>query len=214
MAILSDHLAAYLEEIRPSRGPVMSEMEALAGREGVPIVHWETGRLLAALCRAMDPIVLEVGTAIGYSTLHMAEQLERGRVVTLERDPARAAGARDFLGRAGVAERVEIVEGDAMETNPGLEGPFDLLFVDGAKDEYERYLQLAEPLLSKRALLVIDNALMSGEVALSQDADTNWRPESLASARKLNAALLASEDWIGAVLPVGDGVGLAARAPG
>jgi predicted O-methyltransferase YrrM len=95
--ILSEHVEAYLHGLRPGRSPVMSEMEAVAERDGVPIVHWETGRLLAAICRALDPVVLEVGTAIGYSTLHIAEQLERGRVVTLEIDPARAAQARDFL---------------------------------------------------------------------------------------------------------------------
>src|ERR671922_13729 len=92
--ILSEHVEAYLHGLRPGRSPVMSEMEALAERDGIPIVHWETGRFLAALCRALDPAVLEVGTAIGYSTLHMAAELERGRVVTLERDPDRAAPVR------------------------------------------------------------------------------------------------------------------------
>src|SRR5919106_1671963 len=130
MPILSGHVEAYLRGLRPERSEVMVEMEALAEREGVAIVHWETGRLLAALCHALDPVVLEVGTAIGYSTLHMAEQLDRGRVVTIERDPSRAAQARDFLARAGVAERVELVEGDARETIAALEGPFDLLFID------------------------------------------------------------------------------------
>jgi predicted O-methyltransferase YrrM len=143
MTILSDNVAAYLEAIRPERSPVMAEMEAVAERDSVPIVHWETGRLLAALCRTLDPVVLEVGTAIGYSTLHMAEQLERGRVVTLEIDPDRAAQARDFLGRAGVADRVEIVEGDARQTIGSLDGPFGLLFVDAAKAEYRDYIELA-----------------------------------------------------------------------
>src|SRR3954468_21101029 len=121
----------------------MAEMEELAERERVPIVHWETGRMLAALCRAMDPAVLEVGTAIGYSTLHMAEQLEQGRVVTLERDPERAAEARDFLSRAGVSDRVEPVGGDARETIGQVDGPFDLLFVDATKGEYREYIELA-----------------------------------------------------------------------
>jgi predicted O-methyltransferase YrrM len=214
VAILSDHVAAYLERIRPARGEVMTEMEALAEQEGIPIVHWETGRLLAVLCRVLDPVVLEVGTAIGYSTLHMAEQLERGRVVTLERDALRADQARHFLSRAGVAERVEIVEGDAREVIPRLEGPFGLLFVDGTKSEYQEYIELAEEKLSERAMLVVDNLLMSGEVALPEDAETYWRRESLAAARELNAELLLSERWLGTVLPVGDGVGLAARAPG
>lgn len=211
MPILVDHVHAYLERIRPERSPVMAEMEELAERERVPIVHWETGRMLAALCRAMDPVALEVGTAIGYSALHMAEQLERGRVVTLERDPERAEQARGYLERAGVAERVEIVEGDARETIAGVEGPFDMLFVDATKAEYREYIELAEPKLSERALLVVDNLLMSGEVALPENEETFWSDDSLVAARRLNAELLTSDRWLGAVLPVGDGVGLAAR---
>src|SRR5437763_14416223 len=120
MPILTGDVARYLTELRPERSPVMREMEELAARDNVPIIHWETGRLLAALCRALDPVILEVGTAIGYSTLHMAEQLERGRVVTLEINPDRAAQARDFLTRAGVLQRVELIEGDARETIPSL----------------------------------------------------------------------------------------------
>ena len=212
MTILADHVAAYLAAIRPERGPVMAEMEALAERDRVPIVHWETGRLLAALCRAIDPVVLEVGTAIGYSTLHMAEQLERGRVVTLEIDPARVEQARGFLGRAGVAERVEIVEGDARETIPSLDGPFDLLFVDAAKVEYRDYVELALPKLTERALLVVDNLLMGGDVALPEGEPTSWNPDSVAAARELNRDLLSDGRWLGCVLPVGDGIGVAARA--
>jgi predicted O-methyltransferase YrrM len=211
MSILDERVQEYLHGLRPERSEVMRAMEEHADRDGIPIVHWEAGRLLASLCRALDPMVLEVGTAIGYSTLHIAEQLERGRVVTLELDPERAAAARGYFERAGVADRVELVEGDAKETIPGLEGPFDLLFVDAAKGEYREYIELAEPKLSERALLVIDNLLMGGEVALPEGADTGWRPQSLAAARELNAELLHSDRWLGSVLPVGDGVGLAAR---
>src|SRR4051794_37892369 len=209
--ILSEHVDAYLRDLRPGRSEVMAEMEAVAERDGVPIVSWDTGRLLAALCRALDPVVLEVGTAIGYSTLHMAEQLQRGRGVTLEFDPKRAQQARDFFERAGVAERVEIVEGDARETIPGLEGPFNLLFVDGTKVEYPQYLELAEPMLAEGAMLVVDNLLMSGEVGLAEGAETFWSPENLASARALNRELVNSDDWVACVLPVGDGIAVATR---
>jgi predicted O-methyltransferase YrrM len=210
MPILDDAVQGYIHGLRPERSAVMAEMEAVAERDGVPIVHWEAGRFLATLCRALDPVVLEVGTAIGYSTLHMTEQLERGRIVTLELDPDRAAQAADFLARAGVAERVEIVEGDARDTIGSLEGPYDLLFVDAAKEEYRSYIELAEPKLSERAVLVIDNLLMSGEVAAPEGADTYWKPESLAAARDLNRELLDSERWLGSVLPIGDGIGFAA----
>jgi len=211
MHILDQAVERYLHNLRPERSELMREMEQHAERDSIPIVHWETGRLLAVLCQVLDPVVLEVGTAIGYSTLHMAEQLQNGRVVTLERDPERASQARDYLERGGVAGRVEIVEGDALETLGGARGPFDLLFVDASKGEYERYIELAEPKLSERALMVVDNLLMSGEVALPEDAETRWNPESLASARRLNAELLSSERWLACVLPVGDGIGVAAR---
>lgn len=213
MAIVSDHVAGYLEELRPPRSEVMAEMEALADRDGVPIVQWETGRFLASLVRALDPeLVLEVGTAIGYSTLHMAEQVGRGRIVTLEIDPARAAQALDFLARAGVSERVELVEGDALETIESVAGPIDLLFLDAAKEQYRRYLELAERKLAPRAVLVVDNVLMSGEVALGPDAgDTCWGADGLDAARALNAELLSTSGWLGAVLPIGDGVAFASR---
>ncbi len=211
MRILEEVVERYLHELRPERSEVMREMEEHAERDSIPIVHWETGRLLAVLCRVLDPVVLEVGTAIGYSTLHMAEQLQSGRVVTLERDPERAAQARSYLERSGVSDRVGLVEGDALETLPALDGPFDLLFVDASKGEYARYIELAEPKLTDRALMVVDNLLMRGEVALPEDAETWWNPDSLASARRLNADLLASEDWLACVLPVGDGIGVAAR---
>jgi predicted O-methyltransferase YrrM len=211
MRIVEEVVERYLHELRPERSQVMREMEEHAERDSIPIVHWETGRLLAVLCRVLDPVVLEVGTAIGYSTLHMAEQLQRGRVVTLERDPERGAHARSYLERAEVMDRVEIVEGDALETIAAVAGPFDLLFVDASKGEYARYIELAEEKLSERALMVVDNLLMSGEVALHEGAETRWNPDSLASARTLTADLLVSEDWLACVLPVGDGIGVAAR---
>ena len=211
MPILDEHVESYLHDLRAERSAVMAEMEAVADRDGVPIVHWETGRFLAVLCRALDPVVLEVGTAIGYSTLHMAEQLRGGRVITLELREDRASQARDFFERAGVAGHVELIEGDARQSIETVEGPIDLLFVDAAKDEYRTYIDLAEPKLSERAVLVVDNMLMSGEVALPEGASGGWRPESLAAARELNAELLASDRWLACVLAVGDGIAFATR---
>jgi predicted O-methyltransferase YrrM len=211
MPILDERVDGYLRDLRPERSEVMAEMEAVAERDSVPIVQWETGRFLAALCRTLDPVVLEVGTAIGYSTLHMAEQLSAGRVVTLERDPDRATQARSYLERAGVADRVELIEGDAISTIPELEGPFDLLFVDASKGEYRKYIELAEPLLAERCTLVVDNLLMSGDVALDDGETASWSSDSLAAARALNAELLESDRWLACVLPIGDGVGFGAR---
>lgn len=213
MAILTEHVQTYLEHIRPKRSQVMEEMESVAHRDSIPIVSWETGRLLATLVGARDPeLVLEVGTAIGYSTLHMAQALGRGRIITLERDEKRIEQAMRYFERAEVADKIEIVEGDALESIESLDGPFDFLFLDASKDEYAKYLELAEPKLGDHAVLAVDNLLMSGEVALASGAETSWRSESLEAARAFNAQLLGSTSWTGSVLPVGDGVGLAFRS--
>ena len=212
MPILAQHVIDYLEALKAERSEVMLEMEEIATRDNVPIVHWQTGRLLAILVRALaTERVLEVGTAIGYSALHMAEAMGTGRILTLERDPRRAAQARALLDRSGVGSRVEIVEGDALATLPTLEGPFGLAFLDATKTEVEPYLELIEPLLSPPGLVVIDNLLMFGEVALPADAETFWDEDALEAARAVNVELQRSERWLGVVLPVGDGVGLAVR---
>ena len=214
MGIRSDHVERYLSGLRPERPALVREMEELADRDHVPIVEWETARFLATLTRALQPRrVLEVGTAIGYSTLHIAEQLpEGGRILTLERDPRRIEQASDFLARGGVAERVEIVEGDALDTLPGLDGPFDLIFLDATKGEYRRYLDIAEAKASERAVLILDNLLMQGEVARPKGQARGWNPDSIASAQAMNAELVSSERWLGSVLPVGDGLGFAVRS--
>jgi predicted O-methyltransferase YrrM len=203
----------YLERLRPERDALLAEMEALARRERIPIVEWETGRLLATLVAALRPRrVLEVGTAIGYSTLHMARELDPGaRIVTLERDPQRIAQARAFWARGGVADRIDLVEGDALASLVSLDGPFDLVFLDASKTEVDAYLARLDGRLAAHALLVVDNLLMSGEAALPEGLDTAWGDESLRAVRRTTRALMDSPEWLFSLLPVGDGVGLGAR---
>jgi predicted O-methyltransferase YrrM len=211
--IRSEHVQRYLEGLRPARDDLLAEMEELARRDGIPIVEWETGRLLATLVRALRPRrVIEVGTAIGYSTVHMAREMDSSqRIVTLERDPERIAAARAFWARDGVDDRIELVEGDALESIRGLDGRFDVAFLDATKTEVADYLRALEGKLAPAALLVVDNLLMSGEAALPEDSETRWTRDSLAAGRAAARELMASEVWLFSLLPVGDGVGLGAR---
>jgi predicted O-methyltransferase YrrM len=212
--MIRDHrVQDYLERLRPERDALLAEMEALARLERIPIVEWETGRLLATLVAALRPRrVLEVGTAIGYSTLHMARELgPDGRIVTLERNPERIAQALDFWARGGVADRIELVAGDALASLDRLGGPFDLVFLDAGKTEIDAYLERLEGRLAPHATLVVDNLLMSGEAALPEGLDTAWGDESLRAARRTTKALMDSPEWLFSLLAVGDGVGLGAR---
>jgi predicted O-methyltransferase YrrM len=211
--IRDPRVQTYLEGLRPERDPVLAEIEALGARDRIPIVSWETGRLLATLVATQRPRhILEVGTAIGCSTLHMARELDRGaRIVTLERDPRRIAQAREFWARAGVADRIDLVEGDALASLRTVDGPFDLVFLDATKTEIDAYLDEVERMLAPRAVLVVDNLLMGGDVALPDGAETSWSDDALRAARATTKALMTSETWLFSLLPVGDGVGLGAR---
>lgn len=210
--IVTDAVAGYLAGLRPEPDPVLAEMEAHAARDGIPIVVPETGALLYVLARARAARrIVEVGTAIGVSTLYLARALPAGgMVVSFEIDPERHEAARDYLGRAGVDERAELRLQDAREGLASLEGPFDMAFIDGVKAQYGDYFEQLIPLLGPGAVLAVDNVLMSGTVAENRP-DAQWTEEQIAFARGFNQRLLADERLTGTVTPVGDGVLVAVR---
>jgi predicted O-methyltransferase YrrM len=210
--IVTEAVSSYLITLRRDPDPVLAEMEAMGAREGIPIVVPETGALLHVLARTSGARrIVEVGTAIGVSTLYLARALPAdGRVVTFEIDPARHSAAEDFLGRAGVLDRVELRLEDARAGLGSLEPEFDLAFIDGVKAQYGDYFEALLPLLRPGAVLAVDNVLMSGTVAEGR-SDGHWSDEQIATARAFNERLLAHDELAGTVTPVGDGVLLAVK---
>jgi predicted O-methyltransferase YrrM len=210
-AILHPEQERYIESLLPPRDPVAAAVEAhsTAGSPAIPIVDPEVGRFLYAVARGMQARrVLEVGTATGYSALWLARALPAdGRVVTIDVDAERIAQARAFWTQAGVSERVETVCGPALAMLPTLRGPFDLLFLDALKEEYQGYLDAALPLLRPGALVLVDNVLWKGKVARGEhDEETD-------ALRAFNAATLSNPALTGVVLPLGDGVLYAVYEP-
>jgi len=204
--ILRPEQEDYLERLLPPRDPILREMEEQAAREDVPISDPEVGRLLSILARSLGArLILEVGTAIGYGTLCLARGAPEARVVSIDTDPERLATARRYLDRAGVAGRVELIEGAALDVLQRLEGPFDLVYLDAVKTEYRRYLDQVLPRMRTGGLLVCDNLLWSGRVAAAdEDQDT----EAL---RAFNGYLMMHPQLQAVVLSVGDGLGVAVK---
>jgi caffeoyl-CoA O-methyltransferase len=132
------------------------------------------GRLLQMLAAMVGARrVLEVGTFTGFSSLMMAEALpDDGRVVTCELDPETAAFARSFHERSPHGHKIEVRVGHALDTIAGLEGPFDVIFVDADKEGYPQYYEAALPLLAKGGVMAFDNVLWSGRV-LDPQAETD-----------------------------------------
>jgi caffeoyl-CoA O-methyltransferase len=210
--IVADAVEEYLDALRPDPDPILAEMEAQAEREGIPIVVPQTGALLSVLALARGARrIVEVGTAIGVSTLYMARALpDDGLIVSFEIDERRHRAARDYLERAGVVERADLRLQDAREGLESLSEPFDMAFIDGVKAQYGDYFEALVPLLGPRAVLAVDNVLMSGTVATGR-GDGNWGDAQIATARAFNERLLNDERFSGAVFPVGDGVLVAVR---
>ena len=169
------------------------------------------GRLLEFLVFLAQPrLVLELGTYSGYSALSMAGALApHGRIVTCELDPERAAFAARHIDAAGFGERIEIRQGPALETIAGLDGPFDLVFIDADKGGYHDYYEAVLPKLSPRGLIVVDNVLWSGRVAQPPSDDDS---ETTRALRAFNDHLAADERVVNVMLSVRDGVMLVRRA--
>jgi caffeoyl-CoA O-methyltransferase len=186
----------------------VEEMEAVAGREGIPILDRASGRVLSALAVGRRAIV-EVGTAIGFSTLWLAlGQGPAGRIVTIDPDRSRTDRARGYWRAAGIDDgRIEVVNTPALEGFASgvdaLAGPFDLAFIDALKPEYLAYAEALRPRLRPGALLVADNVLWSGRTSGDRPARPGDGTEEL---RQFVAAILHDEAFEGTVLPVGDGL--------
>lgn len=210
--ILTEAVSAYLDRLRSKPDRILAEMEARGERERIPVVAPETGQLLALLSTTRRARrVVEVGTAIGVSTLYLARTLPPdGVLVSFEVDEGRRDTARSYLERDGVLDRVDLRLEDARPGLAKLPGPFDMAFVDGVKTQYDEYLDLLLPLLGERALLVVDNVLMRGAVARGE-GDWEWSDTNIATARAFNERVLSMPEFEGLVLPVGDGVLVAVR---
>jgi len=207
-SILRPEQESYLDRLLPPRDPLLREMEERAEREDIPISDPEVGRLLSVLARSVGARrILEIGAAIGYGAVWLARGAPEARVQSVDVDPERLAAAREYLERAGLADRVELIEGKALEVIQRLDGPFDLVYVDAVKTEYRRYLDLALPKLRVGGLIVCDNLLWGGEVAApgeEEDRDAD-------ALRAFNGYLMMHPQLQAVVLPLGDGVGLATK---
>jgi caffeoyl-CoA O-methyltransferase len=152
--------------------------------------------------------VLEFGTYSGYSALSMAAALPAdGEVVTLEIDEEHAAFARRHIEGARESGRIDVRVGPALESVEGLDGPFDLVFIDADKQGYRDYYEASLPLLSERGLIVVDNVLWSGRVA-----DPSNEEETTRAVRDFNRHVHADERVVNVMLTVRDGVTLIRRA--
>ena len=200
----------YVYSLLPERDEVLREMEDVAAKRKIPIVGPAMGRLFQALVLMSGAkTVFEMGSAIGYSTIWWARAVgDTGRVYYTDGSRENCEEARHYLERAGVADRVTMKVGDALEMLSEHKEPFDIIFNDVDKEDYPRVLRLAPSRLRKGGLFISDNVLWSGRVVEGAEGHDS---ESTRAILEFNKALYASPHFFTTILPLRDGVAVAVK---
>lgn len=209
-SLLTDATETYTRQMQPEVDSILAEIERYAREHDVPIAARDVAQFQTMLVDATGADrVLEIGTAIGYTTIQLARA--GTDVVTVERDEKRITVAEEFIAEAGVGETIDIEAGDATEILPTLDGQFDLIFVDAKKDEYGAYLDESVPLLRTNGLLVVDNLLWGGQVPSAAVGDRSPDPET-AALLDFNERFVSHPRLQAIILPFADGTGFAVKS--
>ncbi|AFQ46061.1 O-methyltransferase [Desulfosporosinus meridiei] len=203
----------YLETLLGERDPLLREMEEQALRETIPVVTPMVGNFLNLLVHmSKAQAVLEVGTAIGYSTIWLARAAKEtgGHVTTIDMNKDRLFRAQEYIKRAELTNHVTALEGDARKILKTLDSMFDFVFIDAAKGEYLEYLNLIYPLISPGGLLVVDNVLFRGWVVPGSSFASKY-DRMVGGLRQFLQELSSNSDFSTTVLPFGDGVSVSRR---
>ena len=189
---------------------LLREMEAYAQENNVPIIKEEAAEILLREANEKKPShILEVGTAIGYSALRMAECLGKGgRITTIELSEERADLAESYIARSQYSDAITVLRGDAAEVLPTLTDTYDFVFIDAAKGQYERYLDAIESRLVDGAIVAADNVLFRGYV-MDENSEVPRRFRTIVNRlRQFLAMLDEKEQYKVTVYPEGDGIAI------
>ena len=208
--ILSNQLE-YLSSFRKQPDTLIEEMELFAKEHNVPILSWQSAEFLEQLVVLKKPRrVLELGTAIAYSTIRIARQLVGKSVIhTIEKSSDNITIAKDFITKCSLAARIKLLEGDAVNVMPQLKKKYDIIFLDADKEDYKRLFDYSLVLLRKGGVLVVDNLLWHGYAA-STRVPSNYKA-STNHIREFNLLFMNQPNLKTSIIPVGDGIGLGVK---
>ena len=211
--IVDERLVTYINSLDTGNTAMLDQIEREATADYVPIIRKEMQSFLKFLLAMKKPArILEVGTAVGFSAILMAEyDPVPCQITTIENYEKRIPIARENFKRAGKEAQIALLEGDAAEVLKTLEGPYDFIFMDAAKGQYIHFLPEILRLLARDGVLVSDNVLQDGDVSESRFAVTRRNRTIHKRMREYLYTLTHSEELVTAVLPVGDGITLSTR---
>lgn len=213
--MIPNELTTYLESLIPTRNERLLEMEEYARVHHVPIMELVGVETLLQILRIHQPNkILEIGTAIGYSAIRMAQSLEETTIYTIERDEERYEEAIANIQKADLSDRIIVIKGDALDVFEQIQsyGPFDFLFIDAAKGQYQKFFELYGTLITEKGIILSDNVLFRGLVAKEAANIESKRLRTLAKKiKKYNEWLMQHPLYHTTILPVGDGIAISIK---
>jgi predicted O-methyltransferase YrrM len=211
--IQDERISSFIQSLNVEEREIIHIIEKEARQAEVPIIRSEMKNFLKVLLTMQKPMkILEVGTAVGFSAIFMNEyQPEGGTITTIEKFEPRIPVARENFIRAGVEDRVQLLEGDAMEILPQLEDTYDMIFMDAAKGQYLAFLPEILRLLAPGGILLSDNILQDGDVLKSRYGIIRRNRTIHSRMRDYLFALTHHEQLVTSVIPIGDGVALSVK---
>ena len=210
--VVDERLVTYINSLDSGNTEVLDTIEREALDSYVPIIRKEMQSFLKLLLAMNKPKrILEVGTAVGFSAILMAEYNPFPcEIVTIENYDKRIPIARENFRRAGKENQITLIEGDATEvlksTEAPFDEPFDMIFMDAAKGQYINFMPDIMRLLKKDGVLVSDNVLQDGDIIESHFVVTRRNRTIYKRMREYLYELTHREDLVTAVLPIGDGI--------
>jgi predicted O-methyltransferase YrrM len=211
--IVDERLVTYINSLDAGNTTILDEIEREAMDTYVPIIRKEMQSFLKLLLAVKKPArILEVGTAVGFSAIFMAEYNPMPcEITTIENYDKRIPIAKENFKRAGKTAQITLLEGDAAEILPTLLEPYDMIFMDAAKGQYIHFMPDVLRLLKTDGVLVSDNVLQDGDIIESRFAVTRRNRTIHKRMRDYLYELTHNEELVTAVLPIGDGITVSSK---
>lgn len=207
--IVNDLVEGYIRDTLKEKEGLLKDMEIYAEENNVPIIHKEVSELLRVLLKMKKPKrILEVGCAIGYSSIFFATVVgDDVEVITVERSEKMIEKAKNNIKLSGLENNITILEGDAEEILSRVEGEFDIIFIDAAKGQYKLFYDMVIDKLKIGGLLISDNILYKGMVA--HDDFVIRRKKTIVKRMRSYLDYICGADYLStSIIPIGDGVAL------
>ncbi|MCL2674313.1 MAG: O-methyltransferase [Defluviitaleaceae bacterium] len=208
MSITNENIENYIDEIQPLCTGILGEIQQEAMHAGLPIIPPQVARFLSTLLSIHRPAnILEIGCAVGFSAALMSQYLpEGGRITTIDRYDIMISRAKENFRKLGIEDKITLLEGDARDILPTLNGSYDFIFLDAAKGQYHIFFAECMRLLHTGGVLLADNILQGGRTAAGRYEIEKRQRTTHTRMNALLREVSNMPELETSIIPIGDGL--------